>query len=165
MVWGFLAAFAIPGTGERWLRRRAARLGPEKVVREVMELVDLPIEDMATPTFQAHVDLVRERSKMPWAERALIEASRSLLTYLARPKRLYNVLDHVTVPTLLIHGHNDRLIPLAAAHAMHRLRPDWTFRDLQGIGHVPMLEAPGEFVEMVQKWLDDSFEEANEKAG
>jgi hypothetical protein len=24
---------------------------------------------------------------------------------------------------------------------------------------------PQEFVEMVQKWLDDSFEEANEKAG
>jgi pimeloyl-ACP methyl ester carboxylesterase len=165
VVWGFLAAFALPGTGERWLRRRAARLGPENMVREVLEVVDLPVEKMASATFEAHVELVKERSKMPWAERSLIEAARSLLTFLAWPKRLYDVLEGVTAPTLLLHGHNDRLVPLAAAHAMHRVRPEWTFRDLQGIGHVPMLEVPSEFVEMVQKWLDETFEEAKEKAG
>jgi pimeloyl-ACP methyl ester carboxylesterase len=165
VVWGFLATFVVPRFGERWLRRRAARLGPEKIVREVLELVDLPMEKMASPTFDAHVELVKQRSEMPWAERALIEAARSLLLFLAWPKRLYNVLGGITAPTLLIHGHKDRLVPMTAAHAMHRARPDWTFRDLEGIGHVPMLEVPQEFVEMVQKWLDDSFEEANEKAG
>jgi pimeloyl-ACP methyl ester carboxylesterase len=165
IVWGFFFAFLVPRTGERWLRRRRARLGAEGTVREVLELVDLPVEKMKPETYEEHVRLVKERSAMPWAERALIEAARSLLVFLARPRRLYRVLDSIVAPALLIHGHNDRLVPMASAHAMHRARPDWTFRDLHGIGHVPMLEAPQEFVEMVQRWLDDNLQEAKERAG
>ena len=161
----FMASFVLPRLGERWLRKRAARLGPEGTVREVLALVDLPESKMSRSTFEAHVGLVRERVSMPWAERSLIEAARSLLTYLARPRRLYQVLDRITAPTLLIHGHKDRLVPMVAAHAIHRARPDWTFRDLKEIGHVPMLEVPDEFVAIVQGWLDEQLQEAREKAG
>jgi pimeloyl-ACP methyl ester carboxylesterase len=161
----FMAAFVLPRIGERWLRKRAARLGPEGTVREVLAMVDLPESKMSRSTFEAHVGLVRERASMPWAERALIEAARSLLIYLARPRRLYGVLDRVGAPVLLIHGHKDRLVPMVAAHAIHRARPDWTFRDLEEIGHVPMLEAPDRFVAIVQSWLDEHLPEAEQKAG
>ena len=161
----FVASFALPRIGERWLRRRASRLGPEGTVREVLALVDLPESKMSRSTFEAHVELVRQRASMPWAERALVEAARSLLTFLARPKRLYNLLESITAPVLLIHGHKDRLVPLVAAHAIHKARPDWTFKDLEEIGHVPMLEVPEEFVAIVQPWLDEHLQEAREKAG
>jgi len=165
IAWAFAASFVLPRLGERWLRKRAARLGPEGTVREVLELVDLPESKMSRSTFEAHVELVQERSAMPWANRSLIEAARSLLAYLARPRRLYRALDGISAPTLLIHGHKDRLVPMVAAGAIHKARPDWTFRDLREIGHVPMLEAPDEFVAMVQEWLDERLPEAKEKAG
>jgi pimeloyl-ACP methyl ester carboxylesterase len=161
----FIASFALPRVGERWLRRRAARLGPEGTVREVLAMVDLPESKMSPKTFEAHVDLVRQRASMPWAERSLVEAARSLLVFLARPKHLYGVVEEIRAPVLLIHGHKDRLVPMTAAHAMHKARPDWTFRDLKDIGHVPMLEVPDEFVTIVQTWLDEHLQEEREKAG
>jgi pimeloyl-ACP methyl ester carboxylesterase len=161
----FVASFALPRLGERWLRRRAARLGPEGTVREVLAMVDLPESKMSQKSFDAHVELVKQRASMPWAERSLVQAARSLLVFLARPKQLYGVLDDIRAPVLLIHGHKDRLVPLTAAHAMHKARPEWTFRDLEDIGHVPMLEVPDEFVTIVQSWLDEHVQEAREKAG
>src|SRR5919201_493291 len=159
----FVASFELPRIGERWLRRRASRLGPEGTVREVLALVDLPESKMSRSTFEAHVELVRQRASMPWAERSTVEAARSLLMFLARPRRLYRLLDSITTPVLLIHGHKDRLVPLVAAHAIHKARPDWTFKDLEEIGHVPMLEVPEEFVAIVQPWLDEHLQEAREK--
>jgi pimeloyl-ACP methyl ester carboxylesterase len=102
---------------------------------------------------------------MPWAERSLVQAARSLLIFLARPKHLYSLVEQIRAPVLLIHGHKDRLVPMAAAHAMHEARPDWTFRDLEDIGHVPMLEVPDEFVAIVQTWLDEHLQQEREKAG
>ena len=161
----FMASFFLPRMGERWLRKRATRLGPEGTVREVLAMVDLPESKMSRSTFEAHVRLVEQRASMPWAERSLVEAARSLLMFLARPKRLYRVAQEISAPVLLVHGHKDRLVPMVAAHAIHRVRPDWTFRDLEEIGHVPMLEVPDQFVAMVQEWVDEHLEEAQEKAG
>src|SRR5919197_435676 len=97
----FMASLALPRIGERWLRRRALRLGPEGTVREVLAMVDLPESKMSRSTFEAHVELVRQRASMPWAERSTVEAARSLLMFLARPRRLYRLLDSITTPVLL----------------------------------------------------------------
>jgi pimeloyl-ACP methyl ester carboxylesterase len=165
LVLPLLAAFLLPRQSERYLRRRAARLGPERVVREVLELVDLPEEKMSRSSFEAHLQLTRDRSSMPWAERSFVEAARSLLAYLARPRLIRGVLGQVSAPALLIHGHNDRVIPMAAARAIHKVKPQWIFRDLQGVGHVPMLETPDEFVRVVEEWLDETFPDRRERAG
>ena len=61
-------------------------------------------------------------------------------------------LRGITVPTLVIHGSLDRLIPLAAARDLARRRPDWTLEILDGVGHVPMMEAPEEFMSALNEW-------------
>jgi hypothetical protein len=33
------------------------------------------------------------------------------------------------------------------------MRPDWEYHEFAGAGHVPMLEVPGEFVEVLSDWL------------
>lgn len=43
----------------------------------------------------------------------------------------------------MIHGADDRLVPLAAAEAVTAHRPDWPLVVLPGVGHVPTLEDPG----------------------
>jgi glycerol-3-phosphate dehydrogenase len=53
----------------------------------------------------------------------------------------------------LIHGRDDRLVPLAASQALLRRQPKWTLEVLDDIGHVPQLEAPARFVDAVVRWL------------
>ena len=62
----------------------------------------------------------------------------------------------MVAPTLLLQGDRDRLVPVASARAVASLRPDWEYHEFAGAGHVPMLEVPGEFLEVVSDWLSAS---------
>jgi pimeloyl-ACP methyl ester carboxylesterase len=63
------------------------------------------------------------------------------------------VIRRVRAPTLLLHGAQDRLVSILSARAAARLRSDWTFRVLDGVGHLGELEAPERFVEEVETWF------------
>jgi len=52
----------------------------------------------------------------------------------------------------VIHGSLDRLVPVAAARELGRRRPDWELKVLEGVGHVPMMEAPDLFMETLNAW-------------
>ena len=56
------------------------------------------------------------------------------------------------------------LVPLASIEALVRNRPEWTVHVLDGIGHVPQLEAPRRFVELVTAWLGDQTAEPDRRA-
>jgi pimeloyl-ACP methyl ester carboxylesterase len=43
---------------------------------------------------------------------------------------------------------------MVASEALARLRPDWAFERLDGIGHLPQLEAPDRFAAVVERWLE-----------
>jgi pimeloyl-ACP methyl ester carboxylesterase len=58
----------------------------------------------------------------------------------------------VRAPTLVIHGSLDRVIPLSAAVDLCRRRPDWDLEIVAGVGHVPMLETPGLFMQALNAW-------------
>jgi len=62
-------------------------------------------------------------------------------------------MKKVEAPTLVVHGELDRLIPVAAARDLVRRRPEWTLEILEGVGHVPMMETPDRFLEVVNQWL------------
>ena len=102
----------------------------------------------------AHVALARERAAMPWAIDAFLDAARSLLIALANPFRYHQHVDAVRVPTLLIHGARDRLIPVAAARALAERRPDWRYAEHHDLGHTPQLESPGWLLGEMEPWLD-----------
>src|SRR4051794_10191129 len=55
----------------------------------------------------------------------------------------------IAAPTLLVWGANDRLVPLALADEWQRLVPQARLEIVPGAGHVPMLEAPSAFVELL----------------
>jgi pimeloyl-ACP methyl ester carboxylesterase len=67
--------------------------------------------------------------------------------------RFWTRVKKVKAPTLVIHGSLDRVIPLAAARELVRRRPDWTLRVLDGVGHVPMMETPKLFLDVVNNWM------------
>jgi pimeloyl-ACP methyl ester carboxylesterase len=42
-----------------------------------------------------------------------------------------------------------------AARDLIKRRRDWTLEVLEGVGHVPMMETPKLFLDVVNKWLED----------
>ena len=75
------------------------------------------------------------------------------MAILALKRKVFRWVDEVVAPTLLLQGDRDRLVAVASARNIASLRPDWEYHEFAGAGHVPMLEVPGEFVEVVSDWL------------
>lgn len=149
---GVMAALSIPGLAQNLLGRRARALGPEGLVRQALGLVCADPSRVDPAIIQAHVKLTREREHLgPQNDRAFLQASRSIGLRMADP-RFWSRVARVEAPTLLVHGSLDRLIPVAAARALVRRRPDWQLEVLDGVGHVPMMETPALFMDTVDAW-------------
>lgn len=146
-------AYAIPGVGERYMRRRARVLGPEGLVRETLLMCCVDPSRVPLQAVQAMVEIARERRQMPWAVPAFLEAARSLLRVVGRRRVYTDMMRSITAPTLLVQGAHDRLVPLAAAREAARLRPDWTLEVFEDVGHVPQLEDPPRFAGVITSWL------------
>jgi len=152
---GVAAALSIPGLAEVVFERRLREIAPETLVRQTLALVVADASRVDPKVLDAHIQLTRERGSLgPQNSRAFLQASRSLGLRMADP-RFWTRVKRVAAPTLVIHGALDRLIPLAAARELVRRRPDWTLRVLEGVGHVPMMETPNEFLTVLFEWLAD----------
>jgi pimeloyl-ACP methyl ester carboxylesterase len=150
---GVAAALSIPGLAEVVFERRLREIAPETLVRQTLALVVADPSRVDPKVLDAHIQLTRERGSLgPQNSRAFLQASRSLGLRMADP-RFWTRVKRVAAPTLVIHGSLDRLIPLAAARELVRRRPDWTLRVLEGVGHVPMMETPDEFLTVLFEWL------------
>jgi pimeloyl-ACP methyl ester carboxylesterase len=149
------ALYAIPGVGEFFVKRRAAKFGPEKLARGMLKLCCRDLERFPEGVVQAHVDFARERhERMPWSNDAFVEAARSLVKLLLRKKQFREMEKRIRVPTLLVQGSEDRLVPVANSRELARVRPDWTYVEYPGVGHTPMMEVPDQFIAAVETWLD-----------
>lgn len=62
-------------------------------------------------------------------------------------------LEAITQPTLIIHGAKDRIIHPDTARKVHARLPRSTLEILDGIGHVPQLEAPVACARLVERHL------------
>jgi pimeloyl-[acyl-carrier protein] methyl ester esterase len=61
----------------------------------------------------------------------------------------------VRLPTLLIHGERDPLMPLAAAQWLAGHMPNARLEILPGAAHAPFLAQPDRFADMLQQFADD----------
>src|SRR5258708_24971023 len=150
---GAAAMLSLPGLAEIVIDRRARVLGPEGLVSRTIALVVADPSRVDGDLLEAHVQLTRERSNLGRQNsRAFTQASRSLGLRMADP-RFWTRIKKVEAPTLVVHGELDRLIPVAAARDIVRRRHDWTLEVFEGVGHVPMMETPDRFLQVVEQWL------------
>jgi pimeloyl-ACP methyl ester carboxylesterase len=66
---------------------------------------------------------------------------------------LRGLLPGVSVPTLVIHGKEDRRSPLAVSEALQAGIPGARLAVVEGAGHMSNLEAPEEFNRLVREFL------------
>jgi pimeloyl-ACP methyl ester carboxylesterase len=94
----------------------------------------------------------------------MLAAARSLTLTVGRRREFAAMLSQITAPVLLLHGDQDRLVPIGAARAAVRANPAWRLEIAEGTGHVPQLEAPQWTTERVIAWLNDEGASAVELA-
>ncbi len=150
-VVALFAAYALPGTGAALMRLRGRR-GAEGLVRATLALCCVDASRVPRDTVQAHVELARERMN-PMAGRDFLAAQRSLMARLIRPRRFYDMVAGIRARALIVQGGSDRLVRVAAVRALAKARHDWRLEILEGVGHVPQLEAPERFLAAVEPWL------------
>ncbi len=148
-----LLAYMLPGLGRLVMRTRRGWT-PRRFIDATLTVCGVDTNRMAPEILAAMIDLVQFRRSTDWADASFLAAARSVGEWTAlRPGRYRAVLREVGCPTLLIHGTKDRLVPVGLAHAASRLCPGWDTEILEGVGHVPQLQVPERFVEVVNRWL------------
>ncbi len=142
----------IPPLGRAALRALDRSMTPAQRVTESFSIIAGDPTRIRAATRAEHVAVAAERRTQPWGHAAFLEAYRSVLTRLI-PRRFDEVVDRITTQTLLVHGTADRIVPYAAARRLADRRPDWTFHTLEGGGHVPMLEQPGDVADLLTDFV------------
>ncbi|MFB6454175.1 alpha/beta fold hydrolase [Chitinophaga sp. Hz27] len=92
---------------------------------------------------------------------AITQDSRKCLTVLRAAKsaqRHYvaDLLPNITSPTLLIWGVEDHITPVHVAHEFKDWLPDARLVVFAECGHVPMMEKPTAFNQVLASWLHDA---------
>ena len=90
---------------------------------------------------------------MPWAADAFIDAARSIFRILARRRHFARWVGEIAAPTLVVQGEKDRLVDVASARWLVEKNPQFELEVFDDIGHVPQLECPDRFLEVVGSWL------------
>ena len=60
------------------------------------------------------------------------------------------------MPTLIIWGEDDRIIPVEHAHAAHAAIPGSWLEIIEGVGHYPHVEAPEKFVNALVEFIEST---------
>ena len=81
--------------------------------------------------------------------RVLIRAIWNIVRDDVRP-----LLQRISVPTLIIWGERDTLVPLQDAWAFRNQIPDCRLAILKGAGHNPMVDRPSDFNRLLERFLD-----------
>jgi pimeloyl-ACP methyl ester carboxylesterase len=58
------------------------------------------------------------------------------------------------IPSLLVWGANDRIIPVSHAHRAHQAMPNSRLEVFEPSGHLPHIDDPARFVQVVRAFLD-----------
>ncbi|HEY0401942.1 MAG TPA: alpha/beta hydrolase, partial [Blastococcus sp.] len=124
--------------------RRIGAITPEQSVRAMVRMCFGEPSRVPPERLEQAVQEIRERAGQPWADRALTQSMRGLITSYLRvgAANAWRAARALTPPTLVVWGSRDRLVDPALAPRLAAVVPDSRLLVLDGVGHVAMLEAP-----------------------
>ena len=146
---------ALPGVGERLRRDLRRRIGPRATLDMTLRLCGVDPASLPADLLRRSVALVERQSDVAGMDRTFLSAARSLAWTLARRRAYEAAMSSITAPVLLVHGDQDRLVPVEAARAVARRHPRWRYVELAGVGHLPQLQVPEKLAGHLRAWLHD----------
>lgn len=151
------ARYAIPLTpllGPLVISARRRRQEPERYVDErLAAIVARPARvngEVRSRMIEQAAERAASRQRRAETARCYSDAARSIFTGV---RRAWQAVGAVASPTLVIHGADDALVPVALVDRLRSVRPDWTYEVRDDCGHLPHLEEPAWFVETIAGWL------------
>jgi 4,5:9,10-diseco-3-hydroxy-5,9,17-trioxoandrosta-1(10),2-diene-4-oate hydrolase len=107
----------------------------------------------------ALIDLDYEMAAQPGAQKVLLTTLRRSVSLLGiREDVLHPAFENLTgilAPTLIVWGEQDAILPVAHAYAGEKQIPNARLHIFDRCGHMPQLECPEEFNELVLEFLAD----------
>jgi pimeloyl-ACP methyl ester carboxylesterase len=159
-VTAMFALYLTPGLRRVVQPRR--RQAPADLVTSILRVCCADPSRVPADVVARHVEVAVQRARFPGIEQDFAAAVRSVVRTVGYPHgRAYRRrIAAVTCPVLLIHGSEDRLVPVAAARAVGRANPAWSVREFPGVGHVPQLEVPRQTACTALAWLGSAGQRA-----
>ncbi len=128
---------------------RGLRFPPKPSVLQTVELLSTsPVHLDANPTFVR--DKLKNRRRSPISPGAVLRQLRAL-----GASRFEEGEYQIDVPTLVIAGEFDALIPHCYAQRMAEMIPRSEYVVLPGVGHNPITEAPGQVLPRIVAFLHE----------
>ncbi len=147
-----LAAQSFPGLGNLVAGAYRRLLTPQQLAQTRLEIVAADASTLPERARTASFAMASRRAAMPWATRALVESTASLRHMFIPPWRFRRMIASISHEALVLSGDRDVLVAPEAIDALERLRPDWTFRRLEGVGHVPQMENADWVLAEIERW-------------
>ena len=82
---------------------------------------------------------------------ALLQTARQCIP--ANADELIAAVSAITVPTLILWGREDKVIPLKVGKLLHELIPNSTLDVIEQCGHIPQEEKPDETIARISEFL------------
>lgn len=96
----------------------------------------------------------------PPTRAAFLRTLRSVVDYRGQSvSALSRLRLRAEVPTLVVWGESDRIIPVEHGYGVRAARPESRLEVLTGLGHFPHVEAPAEFVSAIEEFIGGSEEQ------
>ncbi len=136
------ASLWLPGAGTAIAGARNAT-PPQERVRSLLELCVPPgvVGSLPQEAVAEMVAVAEQRDRRDHV-RAWGRSARSLWGWLARRGAFHAEVDRIDAEGLLLSGALDPIIPTSSSAAFADRHPGWAWTALDGVGHVPPLEAP-----------------------
>jgi 3-oxoadipate enol-lactonase len=134
-----------PATLEQWLGN--AHLPAREYVEATMHLSFAPGWTDEHPELFAQ--LVQERVEHPTPPQCWRAQYDAAVAFVERGLPV----ERIAAPTLVVHGDEDRVVPVSNGHGIASRIPGARLEVLPGVGHYPYIEAPERFAAVVGEFL------------
>jgi pimeloyl-ACP methyl ester carboxylesterase len=125
--------------------KRAREEGPQPVIDAILPRV------VADSTFTGRPDVVQRIAEI--AAGAAAEGVAAALEAMAARPSSVDLLARIAVPTIVIHGHDDQLMPVDEARAMAAQIPGARFDVIPDAGHATPIEGPDAVATAIREFL------------
>jgi pimeloyl-ACP methyl ester carboxylesterase len=149
------ASLILAGAYAGW----AGSLPPDVVdqrLQQALRLADLPPDELVRALLPTMFSASAPAQMLDELRASLSAFHPTGLRVMARSfaeADLRDVLPHIEVPTLLLHGDKDVRAPLRVAEALHTAIPHSRLVVLPGVGHVSSIEAADRFNREIRDFL------------
>ena len=140
---GFIRTLRLPLLGPLIL----ALISSERMCRSVLKLAYYDDGKISDTTVAAYAEPVDSKG----GKHALIKTAKNII-----PKdfeNLYSSYDSIKIPTLIIWGREDEIVPLWVGERLNSKISDSKLIILEECGHIPHEEKPEETIEIISRFL------------